>query len=139
MADLKTLIRLHQHDLDEKRRALKELYDLLEQIETQKQAVLDQIAREKRAVEDGPHDLRLTYADFRQKADAQCLECDKNRDLVEKNIFKTRDDMLDIFTEMKRYDMAQQERDRIQEQEQRLRETKTLDDIALEGFRRQDI
>lgn len=136
MADLSTLIRLHKHELDEKRRELKELYDILERIEEQKQLVLDSVEKEKQAVADSEDAVHFTYADFQKKAEMQCEECDQAIEVVEQQIYTARDEMLDIFSEMKRYDMAQQERDRIEEQERRLRETKTLDEIALEGFRR---
>ena len=136
MADLSTLIRLHKHELDEKRRELKELYDILERIEEQKQLVLESVEKEKQAVMDSEDAVHFTYADFQKKAEMQCAECDQAIEVVEQQIYTARDEMLDIFSEMKRYDMAQKERDRIEEQERRLRETKTLDEIALEGFRR---
>ncbi len=136
MADLRVLIKLHQHELDEKRRELKELYDKIEQIELEKQAILDKLEHEKQLITKSSNNVHFTYAKFQEKVEQDCIKFDRSKEAIEHEIYVVRDDMLDIFMEMKRYDMAQQERDKIEDAERKLRETKTIDEIAIEGFRR---
>jgi len=134
--DLSVLIRLHKHELDEKQKELKELYDRLERLEEKQQKLLDDIAREKRAVEESDDNVHFTYADFRRKAEQEQNALASDMKKLEEKIFITRDEMLEIFGEMKRYDLAQELRLKMESDERRLRDTKSLDEIALETFRR---
>ena len=134
--DLSVLIRLHKHELDEKQKELKELYDRLERLEEQQQKLLDAMEREKRAVEDRGDDIHFTYAGFRRKAEQERDALADDIKKLEKKIFTVRDEMLDIFGEMKRYNIAHDLRLRLEADERRLAETKSLDEIALETFRR---
>lgn len=134
--DLSVLIRLHKHELDEKQKELKELYDRLEQLEKQQQKLLDAMEREKRAVEENGGDIHFTYAGFRRKAEQERDALAGDIKKLEQKIFTVRDQMLDIFGEMKRYNIAQDLRLRLEADERRLAETKSLDEIALETFRR---
>jgi hypothetical protein len=134
--DLSVLIRLHKHELDEKQKELKELYDRLELLEEKQQKLREDMEREKRAVEQSGDDIHFTYDGFRRKAaqEQSILAADIAKQ--EKKIFTVRDQMLDIYGEMKRYDIAQDLRRRLEADERRLAETKSLDEIALETFRR---
>ena len=134
--DLSVLIRLHKHELDEKQKELKELYDRLERLEAKQQKLQDEMAREKQAVEQSDDNVHFTYADFRRKAEQEQSALAKDMQKLEEKIFTARDEMLEIFGEMKRYDLAQELRLRLEADERRLRETKSLDEIALETFRR---
>lgn len=134
--DLSVLIRLHKHELDEKQKELKDLYDRLEQLEKKQQQLLDAMDREKRAVEQSGDDIHFTYAGFRSKAEQERDALVKDMQKLEEKIFTVRDEMLEIYGEMKRYDIAQELRLRLETDERRLAETKSLDEIALETFRR---
>ncbi|TVQ81708.1 MAG: hypothetical protein EA357_11780 [Micavibrio sp.] len=136
MGSLDTLIRISKHELDEKRRALKELYDTLNAYEDAKQALKDGIAREQKALDGQEWNAHLTYAAFHRKSEKEIAELSKKIATVEKEIFVLRDEMLEVFGEMKRYDIANELRRRIEDEARRLAETKTLDEIALEIFRR---
>ena len=134
--DLSVLIRLHKHELDEKQKELKELYDRMERLEEKQQQLLDAMEREKRAVEESGDDVHFTYAGFRRKAEGERDALAKDMQKLEEKIFTVRDEMLEIFGEMKRYDIAHELRLRLEADERRLAETKSLDEIALETFRR---
>ena len=135
MADLSTLIKLHQNELDEKRIELRELYDKLEKIETTKQSIVDKIEQEKEILKSNSGgDVHFSFLAFLDKAEQDIEKADKQISVLEKQIFAVREEMLDIYSEMKKYNMVQQERDRIEAEEQRLKETKTLDEIAIVGF-----
>ena len=134
--DLSVLIRLHKHELDEKQKELKELYDRLERLEEKQQKLREDMEREKRAVEQSGDDIHFTYDGFRRKAAQEQSILATEIAKLEKKIFTVRDQMLDIYGEMKRYDIAQDLRRRLEADERRLAETKSLDEIALETFRR---
>ncbi|HEX2751780.1 MAG TPA: hypothetical protein VHP34_01475 [Alphaproteobacteria bacterium] len=43
---------------------------------------------------------------------------------------------METFSELKKYEMTQEEHDRLEEEERRFKETQSMDAIGLEGFRR---
>lgn len=135
MADLSSLVKLHQHELDEKRRELKEFYDELEKIELAKQEIIDRVAEEKKLLKNsGGDEIYFSFSAFQDKAKQDIAKADKLISVLEKQIFVVREEMLDIYSEIKKYDMVKKERERIEAELQRLKETKTLDEIAIAGF-----
>ena len=63
MADLSVLIRLHQHELDEKRRALADLYASLAELERQQRDLEREFDMEKAAVAKA-NDVHFTFAQY---------------------------------------------------------------------------
>ena len=55
---------------------------------------------------------------------------------LEEHIQKAKLSLLDTFSELKKFEMTQEERERIEEAERQFRETQELDAIGIEGFRR---
>ncbi len=139
MADLYSLVKLHQHELDEKTRELKKFYDKLEKTEQNKQKIQDMLENEKKLLQENTQDVHFSFANFQEKAKSDILKINKSIDVIEKQIFVIRDEMLDIYAEMKKYDMVQQEREKIEAEAQRLKETKTLDEIANISFIRKNL
>jgi len=52
MADLKSLIRLRKHEVDEKQKILSELYRQIEALENRKNSLLEKLAHERAALEE---------------------------------------------------------------------------------------
>jgi flagellar FliJ protein len=135
MADLSVLIRLHKHELDGKRRALGELYTAMSILERERRTVERLYELEKQAV-DASGDINFTFANYTEKVRQKRKEIDEAEAELEKQIEAAKESLMETFGEMKKYEMTQEERERIEEEERRFREAKELDDIGLEGFRR---
>lgn len=135
MADLSALIRLHKHELDEKRRVLGEFYAEMAMLERDRRNMEREFEKEKEAIRQMA-DVSFTFAGYadtiRQKREA----FDKAEQSLEKNIERAKEDLMETFSELKKYEMTQEERDRLEEEERRFKETQAMDAIGLEGFRR---
>ena len=135
MADLKPLIRLHKHELDEKRRVLGELYAALAALERQRRELEESFAREKAAVEaDG--DVHFTFAQYADSVRAQKAALEQKEADLAVQIEIAKESLMETFSELKKYEMTQAERERLEEEERRFKEDQQMDAIGIEGFRR---
>lgn len=137
MADLTALIRLHKYELDEKRLALGNLYAEQAHLEAVRQALEKAFADEKAAV-DATGDIHFTFAKYTEKVKAQRAELDKQEVELQQRIGAAKDSMMETFSELKKYEMTQAERDRLEQEEELIRESKEMDAIGLETFRRKE-
>ena len=139
MADLTVLIRLHKHELDEKRRTLAALYGDLALLEQERSALQAAFEAEKKSVEEmndtEMHFSFVKYADTVKKKREYLLGLEAE---IEKRIEAAKESLMETFGELKKYEMTQEERDRIELEERRIREGRMMDEIGLEGFRRKD-
>jgi flagellar protein FliJ len=137
MADLSVLIRLHQHELDEKRRALAELYTALADLERQQRDLEREFEMEKAAVAKA-NDVHFTFAQYAESVIKRREELNVAEAELEEHIQKAKMSLLDTFSELKKFEMTQEERERVEAEERQFREAQDLDAIGLEGFRRKD-
>jgi len=135
MADLSVLIRLHQHELDEKRRALADLYASLAELERQQRDLEREFDMEKAAVAKA-NDVHFTFAQYAESVIRRREELTAAEAELEEHIQKAKISLLETFGELKKFEMTQEERDRLEEEERQFRETQELDAIGIEGFRR---
>lgn len=135
MADLSTLIRLHKHELDEKRTALAALYAAIAEAEKQERELDRAFQREKEAA-GGAENVHYTFAAFVEKMKLQKKTLALYKQEMEKKIEEAKESMMETFSELKKYEMTQAERDRLAAEERALKESKMMDEIGLEGFRR---
>jgi flagellar export protein FliJ len=136
MADLTALIRLHKFELDEKRITLGELYSALTLLERERAELENALALEKKAM-DGGGDIHFTFLLYVEKVRQKRQELEQRGDLLNRQIEKAKDSLMETFGELKKYEMTQEERERLAEEERRLKESRELDAIGLESFRRQ--
>ena len=155
MADLSSLIKLHKYELDEKQRILSELYGQQQLIERQKIELQNRLEAERKAIEarekekqnnqntqdeadteTGIEDLNFTLSGFIEKVKRDSAECDRQIKMLEQDIIVAKDELMTVFAELKKYEMTQAERDRLEAEEQKFRENQRFDEIALDIFRR---
>ncbi|MFH1158094.1 MAG: hypothetical protein V1721_04325 [Pseudomonadota bacterium] len=135
MADLTVLIRLHKHELDEKRIALGELYSALALLERRRRE-LDRAFEKEKEMVTGTGDVHFTFASYAESVKRKQNEMDVRKAGLEEQIAAAKDSMMETFSELKKYEMTQQERDRLEEEERLFRETQEMNAIGIEGFRR---
>ena len=137
MADLSSLIRLHKHELDEKQRQIGLMYDELQKLEDFRDKIIERREQEVRIANEQPETVTYTLSGYLEKSKAQEYEVNSHIFQMNQKIEALRDDMLDSFAELKKYELTQAERLRVEEQERKLKEGRMFDDIAIEGFRKQ--
>ncbi len=137
MADLDPLIRLKKHAVDEKQRAVAQLYREVENLERQKKAVQDQMAHEKKLAEDMQRPEAITYygryaEGARKKIEAFQAAIRK----IESRIEAAQEEMRAAFAEMKKIQITQSNREKREEKVRKKKEDDQLDEIALDQYRR---
>lgn len=135
-ANIKSLIRLHEWNVDEKRRKLGELLRLQGELEDQVKALDEQYMREKDAAAADPTGAGMTFPSYaehvRQRRD-NLQDSIKQMDIV---IGYARDELSESYQELKKYETVDKNRQRRYELEQSRREQIMLDEIALNQHRR---
>ena len=135
-ANIKNLIRLHEWNVDEKRRKLGELLRLQGELEDQmKQLEADLIEQQKAAAAD-PTLAGLTYGAFAKQVIQRRENLQDSIDQMEFVIGHAQDELSDAYQELKKYETVESNRQRRFEREQNRREQIMLDEVALNQHRR---
>lgn len=133
--DLKALIRYHKWRLDEKRRALAELHSLADKLREQLAALEDEIKAEQETARQST-EAALTFANYITQANFRKKTLAESIAQVDRQIEVATDEMRDVFQEVKRYEIAQEERTRREKEKIRRREAAMFDEVAATGFQR---
>ena len=137
MADLDSLIRYRKHIVDEKQRLLAQLFRQAEQLERQKQILLNQMEREKKiAEESGTLDYREYLGRFLEGVRVKVSALDTSIRKMETRISAAQEDMRSAFAEQKKIEIVQREREIEKKAALSRKETQNLDEIAIDTFRR---
>ena len=132
---LKTIIRLQKLQLDEKRRVLAELHTLADRLRNEIEKVKQEIAHEQETVRDD-FSVSFTYSNFAQAALERGRKLGESLGQVEAQINIATDEMAEAFQELKRYELAEEERLKRERDKQKRKEAAMLDEPARVGFRR---
>ena len=135
MADLKGLIRLRRHELDEKRRELGELNAKIEALNAQRETVLQKLEKEKNL---STVDIKAAQS-FGQYLNAslnKCKDIDKKVERIMVDVEKATEVVRLAFMEVKKIELAQENREKEAEAVIAKRETATLDEAGLIVHRR---
>jgi activator of 2-hydroxyglutaryl-CoA dehydratase len=135
MSSLASIIRLHKWQLDEKRRALAELQTLADRLKAEMEKVKVEVAAEQEAARNNP-DFAFNYGNFAQAALERSRRLAESLVQVDAQVAVATDEMAEAFQEVKRYELAEEERKRREQDRLRQKENLLLDETALVGFRR---
>lgn len=137
MADLNPLIRLRRHSVDEKQKALSELYRQVEAFEARKTHLLDQLQRERDILNDAQQVEMIAYFGRFSEAVAKDVErLNAQISRLEGRIRIAQDDIRNAFADLKRVEIVQRSRNDREKAAADRKETNELDDIGIDGFRR---
>ena len=118
MADLKALIRYRKHEVDEKQRIVAQLYRQAEEIEQRKQAILDQIQKERQKAEEMAEPFAMThYGLYVDGARKKIKGFDQALAKVNARIDKAREALREAFAELKKIEITQRQREEEEEEE----------------------
>lgn len=137
MADLDSLVRVRQHDVDEKRRVLAGLYEGVSRLEGQKRVLLEKLEEERQIAEkmEEPDSgaLFARYADGVQK---KVSVLDETSRKMEVKIRIAQEALRESFAELKKIEITRENRKKEEERERNRRETIALDEIAIDQYTR---
>lgn len=134
-ADLRALIRLHRWRVDEKQRLLSQLRDEEERLRGQKTALEQELLHEQAAARANPG-IAVTYGAYARNIIVRREKLDHAIADAAARVAAVTEALADTFQELKRYELAQEERIRRQNEELRKAQNAMLDEVALVGFQR---
>lgn len=135
MSSLKTIIRVQKWQLDEKRRALSELQNLADRLNTESERLEEEIRAEQQTARND-FNAAFTYAGFARGAiDRRRRIADSIRQ-VQGQIETATEQMAEAYQDLKRYELAEEERLKREREKQKRKDEALLDETALVGFRR---
>ena len=135
MRTLSTLIKMHKHQLDEKRRALTDLENLRADLVAQLEKLDADLAREQeiaKQVECGA----FAYAGFHQGYIQRRDKLTVSLAELETRIAVAHQDVSEAYQDVKRHEIALASRQRRQREEEERRTQNTLDEVSLDMHRR---
>lgn len=135
MSSLKTVIRLHKLQLDEKRRVLAELQNLGDRLKAEIERLREEIVQEQQTARDD-FAVSFTYANFAQAALERGRRLGESLAQVEVQIAAATEQMAEAYQELKRFELAEEERLKREKEKLKRKEANMLDETALVGFRR---
>lgn len=133
--NLNSLIRLHQWIVDEKRRKLGDLLKMVQDLEARAKRLEEELIEEQKIARNAPEQAGLTYGGYAK------VVIDRRERLalsiagVEKQIAVAREELNEAYRDLKKYEVAQDIRDRREAEEAARKDQIILDDIGLQGFR----
>ncbi len=135
MADLLSLIKLRKHTVEEKQKILSALYREVEILQNRRKDMEEQLAHEKElaTTNNGAGAFFGLYAENMRKKIARMDEAIRK---MNARIETAQEDVRAAFAEQKKVEIIQRNRDEEETKERADQESRLLDDIAIEGFRR---
>ncbi|MDY0028635.1 MAG: flagellar export protein FliJ [Pseudobdellovibrionaceae bacterium] len=139
MADLEPLIRLRKFRVEEKQKALAELFRQAELLDGRKRVILDELDYERNLAETGGNiDALVAYASYSSRMATEIDRLDGLLSKLDKRIERAQEEMREAFSEQKKAQIIQERREAEARAEQEVKENKNLDEIGIEVFRRSD-
>lgn len=137
-SDLSAIVRLRRHSVEEKQKMLADLYRQVETFEVRKNQLLKSLQKEREALEKTEDLAMLGYfGTFSEAVESDIERLEEELAKLEVRVRIAQDDMREAFANLKRVEIVQRNR-REEEKEIGARETKEMDDIGIEGFRRKE-
>ena len=139
MANLKPLIRLRKYRVEEKQKALAELFRQSELLESRKRVLFGDMEREERmAEESGSIDAMFAFVSYAARVHTEIEKLNVLLQLMEPRILKAQDEMREAFSEQKKAEIIQEQREDEEKKKIAQKENTNLDEIGVELFRRKD-
>lgn len=137
MADLNPLIRLRKYRVEEKQKALAELFREAERFEMVINGMLESLDKE-RALAEEKNDFETTtaFTMYAERVRDQVEFLRMGLEKINARIVVAQDSMREAFGELKKIEIIQENRKAEEKKVALHREGKTMDEIGLQGFMR---
>lgn len=136
MADLNPLIRIRRHAVEQKQKALSELYRKAEALEAEKAALLENLEAEREKINEMGVQMLSYFGPYSEAVKERVTIIEKNMKMLEARIQIARDDIARAFSDLKKIEIVQERRAEEDAKAAAKKEAAELDAIAIEGHRR---
>lgn len=134
--DLHGLIRLHDWRVNERQRALAALLGEIATLEGKIRQLEAELEHEQQVARDLPAEASLFFGTFAQGVRNRRKAIEMIIVEVEKKVAEARDQLREVYRELKKYELAQEARDAREAAERGRKEQIQLDEIGLRAFQR---
>jgi len=131
---LKTLIRLSEWTVDEKRRELGIKLENLATLEDNLDALGKELIREQTSAASSPQEAGLYYGNYADQVIARREQLHVDIADMEHQVSEARDALNEAYRELKKYEVAEQTRKDREAKELDRKEQILLDDLAIQNF-----
>ena len=129
--NLKGLIRLHQWIVDEKRRKLGELLKMVDELEGRVRRLEQEVVEEQAAAVSAPETVGFFYGNYARQVVERRERLARSIASVEQEIVAAREDLNGAYRELKKFQVAQEVRDRRAALEAARRDQNILNEVGL--------
>ena len=137
MADkLKTLVRLHEWAVDEKRRKLAELLRLLNELERQANDLEAELKREQAIAATSPEEAGHFYGTYAQTVILRREHIAQSIAQAEDHVGAAREELKEAHQELRKFEITMENREKRRARERDRLEQLELDEIAAQAHRR---
>ena len=136
MADLKPLIRVRKHGVEQRQKVLSELYRKAEQLAQEKRDLLTRLDEEQAHLEEMDVQMLSYFGPYSDAVHERVEEIDKAAKTLDARIEIARDDIRRAFADLKKVEITQERREEEEEKARNQKESKELDDIGVDRFLR---
>ncbi len=136
--DLYNLIRLHKWHVNEKQRKLGEMNHMLNSLESQAQALENELANEQKVAAQSATEAGLLYGNYAEAIIERRKRLAESISQAENAIAAAREELATAYQELKKYELTQENRNRRAAMEQTRKEQMALDEIALQTYRKKN-
>lgn len=136
MADLDPLIRVRRHAVEQKQKFLAELYRQAEEMQAHKSTLLSQLEAEQKSVQDMGVEYLSYFGPYSEAVKTRVADIDAALTTLEKRIEIAREDMREAFSELKKVETVQENREGEVARVLTKKESDEMDAIGIEAFRR---
>lgn len=139
MANLKPLIKLRKFRVEEKQKALADLFRQSELLEARKRVILAEIEREQSLAE-GSNQIEtlMAFLSYSSRIRRELERIQIQLQKLDLRIEKAQEEMREAFSEQKKAEIIQERREEAEQNEIERKESTTLDEIGMEVFRRKE-
>ncbi len=134
MANLKPLIRVRKHAIEQKQKYLAGLYREAEEHERQKQKLIDEFAHEQKTIQEMGADMLSFFGAYSKAVEKKREQLDSAIAKLETRITIAQDDMRQAYADLRRIEIVQEKRDRDAAQLMAKKESQELDEIGITRF-----
>ena len=135
---LDTLVRLNEWEVDQKRRALGEQLKRLQELQQALSDLAAELTREQASAAGAPAEAGLLYGGYAQHVIARRTDIETRIRHKEADVAAAREALSDAYLELKKYEIAQRQREEREAEEAARVEQAFLDEIGLQGHRRRN-
>jgi flagellar export protein FliJ len=129
------IIRFRRHQVDEARRALGLLLGVAADIERQATALEREIAAEQKTAAEKPEEAGFTYGQYALRAIQRRSLLARARAEAEQRIAAAQEGVRQQFRDLKVFEIAQDNRDSVEQRESQRAEQAVLDELGLQRHR----